>query len=74
MIIKQQYYIYTSIGNIEHNEYEQWYMPKGTHGPDKMFDKLLDNGFWSKDNIKSNQYIGFDLGTVEKLKLDRVNS
>ena len=49
-------------------------MPKGTHGPDKMFDKLLDNGFWSKDNIKSNQYIGFDLGTVEKLKLDRVNS
>ena len=66
-VLKDKEYNYTSIGNIEHNEYEQWYMPKGTHGPDKMFDKLLDNGFWSKDNIKSNQYIGFDLGTVEKL-------
>lgn len=66
-VLKEKEYTYTSIGNIEHNEYDQWYMPKATHNADKMFDKLLDNGFWSKDIVKADEYIGFDLGSVEKL-------
>lgn len=65
--LKDREYSYSWTGNIVHNEYEQWYMPKGTHTPDKMFDELLDNGFWSLDTIKADEYIGFDLGAVEKI-------
>ncbi|MPQ43604.1 beta-N-acetylglucosaminidase domain-containing protein [Clostridium tarantellae] len=67
-VLKDKEYSYTSIGNLEHNEYEQWYMPKSTHDPSKMFDELLDNGFWSKNAVNEGEYVGFDLGKVEKLK------
>ncbi|MDU1314080.1 MAG: beta-N-acetylglucosaminidase domain-containing protein [Clostridium septicum] len=66
--LKDKVYNYEYFGNVEHNEYEQWYMPKETHNPSKMFDELLDNGFWSKDVIKEGDYVGFDLGKVQKIK------
>lgn len=67
-VLEEEVYSYTSIGNIVDNKYTDWFISEETHVPKYMFDNEDNTGFWSADNVKKDEYIGFDLGKEENIK------
>ncbi|MGG5461081.1 beta-N-acetylglucosaminidase domain-containing protein [Clostridium sp. B9] len=67
-ILEDKVYSYKSIGNIKDHKYSEWFISEQTHVPEYMFDDKDNTGFWSAENVKKDEYVGFDLGAVEEIK------